>query len=83
MIPAEAVGAAGRPVAYEATVAASQAIGDDVYALLGWDGLTRILEAAAPYLQAAVWDRAAAAIVDEHGNPVIPTNVDNPYRSPE
>lgn len=40
-----------------------------------------LLEAAAPYMMAAAWDRAAASIVDEHGNPVVPTNVHNPYRA--
>lgn len=48
MIPAQAAEAAGVP--YEALVAASQVLNDDVYALLGWEGITRLLEAAAPYM---------------------------------
>jgi hypothetical protein len=39
------------------------------------------LEAAAPYIAAQVWDEAAASIIDEHGNPIQPTNINNPYRS--
>lgn len=47
------------------------------------DALMNALEAAAAYIAAEAWDRAAASIVDEHGNPVVPTSVDNPYRSQE
>jgi hypothetical protein len=43
--------------------------------------LLEALEAAAPFIAAQVWDEAAASIIDEHGNPIKPTNVTNPYRS--
>jgi hypothetical protein len=47
-----------------------------------WTGTVKtILEAAAPYIAAEAWDRAASSIVDEHGNQIKPTNVTNPYRS--
>jgi hypothetical protein len=47
-----------------------------------WTGTVKtILEAAAPHIAADAWDRAAAAIVDEHGNPIIPDSNTNPYRS--
>jgi hypothetical protein len=38
------------------------------------------LEAAAPHIAERVWDEAASSIIDEHGNPIKPTNVTNPYR---
>jgi hypothetical protein len=41
------------------------------------DRLERELETA----KAEAWDEAAASIIDEHGNPVQPTNIANPYRS--
>lgn len=41
------------------------------------DRLERELETA----KADAWDEAAASIIDEHGNPIKPTNVNNPYRS--
>lgn len=40
------------------------------------DRLERELENA----KAEAWDRAAASIIDEHGNPIIPDSVTNPYR---
>jgi hypothetical protein len=43
--------------------------------------LRAALEAAAPYIAAQAWDRAASSIVDEHGNPIIPDSNTNPYRS--
>ena len=45
------------------------------------DTMREILDAAAPYIAAQVWDEAAASIIDERGNPIAPTNIDNPYRS--
>ena len=57
MIPVEAVEAAGVP--YEALVAASRAIDDNAYALLGWEGITRLLEVAAPYIRAQALEDAA------------------------
>lgn len=39
------------------------------------------LEAAAPYIAAEAWDRCAASIVDEYGNPIIPDSNTSPYRS--
>ena len=48
----------------------------------GHDKITRAaLGVAAPILMAKAWDEAAASIIDEHGNPIVPTNIDNPYRS--
>lgn len=66
MIPVEAVEAAGVP--YEALVAASRAIDDNAYALLGWEGITRLLEVAAPYIRAQALEDAA----DEFEN--LPAN---------
>jgi hypothetical protein len=43
--------------------------------------IRQALEAAAPYIAAEAWDRAASSIVDEHGNQIIPDSNTNPYRS--
>lgn len=78
MIPAGAGDAAGIP--YEATAAASQALHDDAYALIGWEGITRILKAAAPYMMAQGWDAAVASMRYEDGTPVEVALNTNPYR---
>lgn len=71
MIPAEAVEAAHRAWREQAALEGS----------IFEYNLRAAMEAAAPFIAAAAWDRAAASIVDEHGNPIAPTNVENPYKS--
>ena len=47
-----------------------------------WEAIARAaLEAAAPLIAAEAWDRCAASIVDQYGNPLIPYSNTNPYRS--
>jgi hypothetical protein len=74
VIPAEAVEAAAKFL----SDCAGTGVGNWEWHV---DGARELLNEVAPFIAAAAWDRAAASIVDEHGNPVIPTNVDNPYRS--